>query len=246
MKHDEMTNPYIELANHYKNRLQEDAYRQNRNHKQLGNLRFNPKINIDTVLAGKDEDDRLGCCIVARPTENVKSLISSIQDKLLESVSNSSALWHTPSEYLHMTVLEIDNSSTKNRIKEINNILLPHIDRLMTITENGPELDNPLICFDANAIALSFTSVDRSHIKYRLELYDSIASCGIDIRPRYHTPSAHITITRFVEDLCAEDLMILLDRIKTINSSIVNTRWKVSNCEFNYGFIWYGQQLQHV
>ena len=163
MKHDEMTNPYIELANHYKNRIQEDAYRQNRNHKQLGNLRFNPKINIDTVLAGKDEDDRLGCCIVARPTENVKSLISSIQDKLLESVSNSSALWHTPSEYLHMTVLEIDNSSTKNRIKEINNILLPHIDRLMTITENGPELDNPLICFDANAIALSFTSVDRSH-----------------------------------------------------------------------------------
>lgn len=241
-----MINPYIELAQHYKSSIDEDTYRHNRNQKQLENLRSHPRINIDKILAGENEDDRLGCCIVARPTENIKSLISSIQHKLLESIPKSSALWHSPSEYLHMTVLEIDNSSTKNRIKEIATVLLPHIDRIMTIANTGPELSNPLICFDANAIALSFTSVDRSHIEYRLELYDSIVACGVDIRPRYHTPSAHITITRFVEEIRNEDLMALIAQIKAINGSLVDTKWKISHCEYNYGLIWYGQRLQHV
>lgn len=241
-----MINPYIELARRHKDNIDEDAYRQSRNHKQLENLRSNPKINIDAVLAGKEDDDRLGCCIISRPAENVKSLISSIQYKLRDSVPVSSALWLTPNEYLHMSVLEIDNTSTKKRIKEIVNILLSHIGRLITAANDGPELDNPLICFDANAIALTFTSVDKSHTKYRLELFDSITSCGVDIRPRYHAPSAHITIIRFVEDLGEDDLMVLLNRIQVINNSLVNTKWKVSDCEFNYGLIWYGQQLQHI
>lgn len=241
-----MINPYIELSCQYKDNIDEDAYRQGRNHKQLENLRSNPKINIDAVLAGRKDDDRLGCCIISRPAENVKSLISSIQYNLRDSVSESAALWLTPNEYLHMSVLEIANTSSKNRIKEIVNILLPHIDQLIEIANDGPELSNPLICFDANAIALTFTSVDRSHIKYRLELFDSITSCGVDIRPRYHAPSAHITIIRFVEDLSEDELMVLLNRIQVINNTLVNTKWKVSDCEFNYGLIWYGQQLQHI
>lgn len=241
-----MINPYIELARRYKDNIDEDAYRQSRNHKQLENLRSNPKINIDAVLAGKEDDDRLGCCIISRPPGNVKSLISSIQYNIRDSVPESSALWLTPNEYLHMSVLEIDNTSTKNNIKEIVNILLSHIDQLITVANDGPELSNPLICFDSNAIALTFTSVNRSHIKYRLKLFDSITSCGVDIRPRYHAPSAHITIIRFVEDLCEDELMALLDRIQVINNSLVDTKWKVSDCEFNYGLIWYGQQLQHI
>lgn len=241
-----MINPYIELARRYKDNIDEDAYRQSRNHKQLENLRSNPKINIDAVLAGKEDDDRLGCCIISRPPGNVKSLISSIQYNIRDSVPESSALWLTPNEYLHMSVLEIDNTSTKNNIKEIMNILLSHIDQLITVANDGPELSNPLICFDSNAIALTFTSVNRSHIKYRLKLFDSITSCGVDIRPRYHAPSAHITIIRFVEDLCEDELMALLDRIQVINNSLVDTKWKVSDCEFNYGLIWYGQQLQHI
>lgn len=107
-----------------------------------------------------------------------------------------------------MSVLEIEHTSTENRIKEVVNILLSHIDQLMRIAKDGPELSTPFICFDANAIALTFTSVDRSHIKYRLELFDSITSYGVDIRPRYYAPSAHITIIRFMEDLCDDDLMV--------------------------------------
>lgn len=241
-----MTNPYIQLTHHYRNSREEDAYRQNRNHNQLENLTSTPTVNIDAVLAGKNEDDRLGCCIITRPNENVKSLIFSIQSKLKASVSNSAALWIPPSEYLHMSVLEIANSSTQNRIKQIVNILMPHIDQLLTIANNGPELSNPLICFDATAIALTFTSVDRSHIKYRLELFDSVTSYGVDIHTRYHAPSAHISIIRFVEDICEDDLMALLDQIQVINSSLVKTKWKVSNCEFNYGLIWYGQRVHNA
>ncbi len=54
-----MINPYIELACLYKDSIDEDAYRQSRNHKQLENLRSNSKINIDAVLAGKENDNRL-------------------------------------------------------------------------------------------------------------------------------------------------------------------------------------------
>lgn len=241
-----MTNPYTELVKKYRNCKDEDAYRRNRNHDQLRCFRTTPKVNVDTVLTGRIKDDRLGCCIVARPNEEIKSLILLMQSMLRSSVSNSLASWVPPAEDLHMSVLEIANSCRQDEVIQIVDLLLPCLEQLLNIANDGPVLNCPLIGFDANAIALTFTSVDKSHIEYRQELFDRVASYGVDIRPRYNAPSAHITIMRFVDELKETDLNSLLSQIQVVNTSLTNTKWKVSNCEFNYGHIWYGQCLQEI
>lgn len=239
-----MLNPYTEIYQKYNSSEKEDSYRQSRNISQLKSLSSSPEVNIDPVLAGIVEDNRFGCAIIARPNEAVTGLIVSIQSILNESISIPAGLWNTPRENLHMSVLEIANTRSRLEIKRVVDVLRPHLDHIMSVANNGPTLSYPLICFDANAVALTFISSERSHVEFRKELFDSVAFYGVGMETRYHAPSAHITIMRFVEHLSRGDLGALLKQIEIINSSIGNTYWKVSNCEFNYGLIWYGQLAQ--
>lgn len=239
-------NPYKKLVQEYVSSNDEDSYRRKRNSNQLNLLKITPKVNLDPVLAKNLVDDRLACCIVARPDDEVKSLIAAIQSRIATSVCNPKALWFPSEENLHMSVLEITSSSPKSTLIPIIDVLLQYVSQILLLASNGPELGSPLICLDANAIALSFTSVSKSHLEYRLELYDCVTSYGVKIKPRYYTPSAHITILRFVDDLDEKDINSLIEQIQLINSSITDLKWKISNCEFNYGPIWYGQRLQQV
>ena len=233
-------NPFTSLAEQYASEEAQNNYRINRNDTQQKLLLENPAVKVDPVLAGTENDKRMSCCIVSRPDNPTKELILSIQHQLQSSISTE--IWLTPPENLHMTLLEVAHSRPEKEIESLVHTLKPKMEAINSITVKGPVLKHPLLCFDANAVALSFTSSYPTHTKLRESLYDFVTHHGVDILPRYAGPSAHITIARFKEQLSTEDVKHMLKTIASINKSMPNHEWKITSASLSSGIIWYGQQ----
>ncbi|QPG77404.1 hypothetical protein FOA43_004818 [Brettanomyces nanus] len=209
----------------------------NRNAKQTQILTRNPKVNVDPILAGREVDKRYSVCIVSRPTDSIRMYIKSIQDKL----HMIPGVWLTPPDQLHTTVMEIVHSKPPAEIESIVHALKTVFPKICDMACEVSLVHNPLVNFDANAIALSFTSTCSSHIEQRVRVYDFLTSHGIDVQPRYVGPSLHITIARFTEELPEYQVLKLLQLIKELNQSLEDIEWKVGNLELCSGAIWYGQ-----
>lgn len=115
------------------------------------------------------------------------------------------------------------------------------MDQIRSLAANGPKLENPLICFDANAIALSFTSTNPSHLDLRESLYSFASHQNIAVLSRYQSPSAHVTVARFKQPLTETEVKSLVHGIKQMNLSIPHHSWTISKAELASGAIWYGQ-----
>ncbi|CUM65865.1 uncharacterized protein PRCAT00003515001 [Priceomyces carsonii] len=241
-----MSNIYSELTFKYPTCKEEDEFRQDYNRRMLERLLSTMKINVDPILAGVTEDNRYTCGIVARPSESLTEKVQLIQNIIKSSVKANQALWFLPPELLHLTVLEIALLLPKSSIMKIVEEVLPHIETILRIANDGPVLNEPLICFDSNAIAVSFTSVGKCSSRYRQDVFESVSLYDIKAQPRYLSPTMHITIVRFVKELDEEDIKSLLQKVDELNSSIQNFEWKVSKCELNYGLGWYGQPKKGI
>lgn len=235
-----MANPFTSLAEQYASEEAQNRYRVARNEAQRKILLENPAVNVDPVLAGTEQDKRMACCVVSRPDNPTKELILSIQNKLQNSVSTE--IWLTPPENLHMTLLEVAHSRPEKEIESLVHVLKPKMEAINSIAAEGPVLKHPLLCYDANALALSFTSSNPTHTKLRETLYDFATRNGVDILPRYAGPSAHITIARFKQPLSAEDVNHMLETIASTNNFMPNHEWKITSASLSSGLIWYGQQ----
>lgn len=233
-----MTNPFTAIAKKYSTEEEQDEYRRNRNKVQAEKLRNYLRINVDEHLNGL-EDDRLSCCIVSRPDEATICFVQSIQHQLQESIA--SELWLTPPENLHITLLEVAHTRPKEEIKLFVNALKPLMSEISSMVKDGPLLNLPLLCFDENAIALSFTSSNFTHSELRLQLFKYASTHKIDILSRYAGPSAHITIARFKRPLGQNEVKNLLDRIASINFTILSHDWQITTASLSSGIIWYGQ-----
>lgn len=235
-----MANPFTSLAEQYASEEAQNNYRTARNDAQRKLLIEKPAVNVDPVLAGIEDDNRLSCCIVSRPDNPTKKLIMSIQHQLQSSISTE--IWLTPPENLHITLLEVAHSRPEKEIESLVHILRSKMDAVNSIAAKGAVLKHPLLCFDANALALSFTSSNPTHTTLRESLYDFVTHHGVDILPRYAGPSAHITVARFKEPLSAEVVNHMLETIASINESMPNHEWKITWASLSSGVIWYGQQ----
>ena len=156
-----------------------------------------------------------------------------------------------------MTVLEMANSQTAPEIEAIvsqlqGSDLIPAQCDYMSI--HPPRLIKPVVNYDASAMALSFVpaageggssqprSLDDDTYSYhhlRRDFYDRIADTGIDVMSRYITPSAHITIARFItqEGFLLEhpgsdgsqvdrgQLKALVEKIEHINQKLQQKYW---------------------
>lgn len=122
------------------------------------------------------------------------------------------------------------------------------------MSTHPPRLIKPVVNYDASAMALSFVpaageggssqprSLDDDTYSYhhlRRDFYDRIADTGIDVMSRYITPSAHITIARFItqEGFLLEhpgsdgsqvdrgQLKALVEKIEHINQKLQQKYW---------------------
>ena len=156
-----------------------------------------------------------------------------------------------------MTVLEMANSQTAPEIEAIvsqlqgSDLIPAQCDYMST---HPPRLIKPVVNYDTTAMALSFVpaageggssqprSLDDDTYSYhhlRRDFYDRIADTGIDVMSRYITPSAHITIARFItqEGFLLEhpgsdgsqvdrgQLKALVEKIEHINQKLQQKYW---------------------
>lgn len=148
-------------------------------------------------------------CLVfwARPTEKVRNLIATVQEKLRAVVPN---LWIMPPMSLHMTALEITHSLTAEEIDALVQQMQPHISEIADFTYNHrARLVKPMVSYDAQALALSFLPASGEPGKpghedsytyhhLRRDLFTQCSATGVKVASRYVIPSAHLTIGRFI------------------------------------------------
>lgn len=236
---------YTELIEQFRDGLEEDKYRKKRNVENIERLLKTLKVKPDPYLNGTIVDLRYNCAIISRPDECVKQFICNIQIQLSDTVSSPECLWLLPSSNLHITIQEICFGRPESDVNEVVHKLLEFEDEILAFSNNGPYLCRPQINFDENAIALSFVSRDTSYLKFKKLVYDILAEKGVPIQQRYYSPSAHITIVRFLKDLSPEDTKKLVHKVTELNKIMENISWKVSNSELAYGLTWYGEPQKH-
>ncbi|KAF4218059.1 hypothetical protein CNMCM8980_005443 [Aspergillus fumigatiaffinis] len=230
------------------------------------------KLHVQTTIPSHEGqtpfvDHRNNLNFYARPPQHMKDLIAEIQKEIQSVVPN---IWLTPPDFLHTTVLEIASSRTSLEVDSF----VSHLEQsgvipdLVNYTFNHrARLVKPVVSFDAAAMALSFVpaagepsrwsrSADDDKYTYhhlRRDLYAGVAATGLQLKPRYLVPSAHITIARFVthdgfllEKLGAggepafdcERVAALVDKIEQINQKIQAKYWPGENRTVSAGAEW--------
>ncbi|KNG86011.1 60S ribosomal protein L44 [Aspergillus nomiae NRRL 13137] len=160
-------------------------------------------------------DPRNNFTLYARPPPEIRDLVAEIQADIQDAAP---AIWVTPPDSLHITVMEMASGRTEADIEAF----LTHLQESGTIPDlvdytfhHRTRLVKPILSYDASAMALSFvpaageeTAVgnqtycdegDRyTYHHLRRDLFDRLTATGLLMKPRYIVPSAHVTIARFI------------------------------------------------
>ena len=135
---------------------------------------------------------------------------------------------------LHATAMEITHSLTEQEIDSLVETLEPHTAEIADYTfDHRARLVKPMVSYDAQALALSFLpavgegsrSVEDDTFTYhhlRRDLFTNIQATGVKIASRYVTPSAHLTIGRFItkRDFETEDGQVDHSKVKRFIETI--------------------------
>lgn len=173
------------------------------------------------------------------------------------------ALWYVPGDNLHMTVLEICSSLTEPEVEEVIAPLQNTLSQILDYSyTHRTRLLKPLINCDASGIAISFVpaagetldanlsrNAEEDRYTYhhlRRDIYQMAIKTGTKVKSRYITPSAHITIARFMTNdgflnnasppyndgggqettfLDSERIQTLLDKIEQLNTWLEVEHW---------------------
>ena len=153
-----------------------------------------------------------------------------------------------PIDCLHMTTLEIKDSTTEDEVQKLIDVLQPRMKDIVNYTHNHhARLVKPLLGFDASALALTFVPAagegsnvvndSYSYHHLRRDLYALCKSTGVTIASRYTIPSSHITIARFVTErdfsvkqelglvLSQAQMSKWIDAIERVNQWLQATYW---------------------
>lgn len=113
---------------------------------------------------------------------------------------------------LHMTLLEIVTGATQTEVDSLVAAILPSALRITDyVLDHRAHLVKPLLCFDTSALALTFVPATREAIDtessnrdeytyhhLRRDMHSLVIETGIQVKPRYVLPSAHLTIARHI------------------------------------------------
>ena len=172
------------------------------------------------------------------------------------TVADSEDLWLMPLDCLHMTVLEIAYSKTEDEISNLVKAMESRIPRITDYSlDHRSQLVDPMLSYDAAAIALSFlpagaegTNLSASAYTYhhlRRDIYTESTKTGVDVASRYIVPSSHLTIARFVsqEDFVKDGrgeldplkIRKLIDTIEDINADLQAEHWSRPTGQWQVG-----------
>ncbi|KAJ6083712.1 hypothetical protein N7467_007847 [Penicillium canescens] len=199
-------------------------------------------------------DPRHNIAFWARPPQHIRDLVYNIQQEVAPLAGPG--LWLVPSDYLHMTTLEIRSELTGSDVDEICSSLEQSgsLQELINYTlTHRARLVKPIVSIDTSAIALSFlpaageeeispySGKDDTFTYHHLrrDLYDLVTRSGCSIAARYTLPSAHITIARFVRtDGSQEDPRTTKTYAANLVSKIDDINEKLDSSENAFNAEW--------
>ncbi|KAF4435853.1 60s ribosomal l44 [Fusarium acutatum] len=197
-------------------------------------------------------DPRHNLCVFARPTVDLMNTIRTIQQDLQQIAPG---IWLTPSLDLHMTVLEIVHSETREVVDACLEQLQPRSMDVVHFARHHPiQLVRPQLSFDRSAVAMTFVpAADRlyTYLHLRRDLAELLEETGIQVASRYTTTSSHLTLARHIE---GDDLVALATRkawvsaIEAMNERLAQDglccyEWNIgldSQLIIQKGNLWYG------
>ncbi|KAI8915197.1 RNA ligase/cyclic nucleotide phosphodiesterase [Powellomyces hirtus] len=205
-------------------------------------------------------DPRHSLVIWARPPRHMRELISELQARLLRVAPT---FWPLPVECTHITVLEITHSRTEAEIALMLDIVRSKVEEIVnhTLTHRAM-LVNPIVSYDASALALSFLPAADSAYTYhhlRRDINQMTSDAGLELGSRYVVPSSHVTLGRFVTttdfegtdgrpDL--EKMRRWIQAIEEVNLWLKETFWNKEDTKWTvgqekglvcqFGTVWYG------
>lgn len=177
------------------------------------------------------------------------------------------ALWLMPLDNLHMTVLEIAHSRTKEEIDGMVAAMSDHVPGIVNFIHDAEKevvLEQPMVGYDDAAVALGFVPAaserggefDGAYTYHHLrrDIYDLCEKSGVEVASRYVVPSAHLTIGRWVDQEAVKEGRVgrLVQSLEEVNEELrtryggvgqKNGRWTVGEEKglvCRVGQVWYG------
>lgn len=158
-----------------------------------------------------------------------------------------------------MTALEIAHSLTNEQIEHLVEQIKPHAQDITDYTfDHRARLVKPMLNYDTQSLALQFLpatgepgrslSEDRyTYHHLRRDLYTKVKQTGVEVGSRYVTPSAHLTICRFIttKDFETKDgevdhgkMAEFVERIDEINVWLQEEYWPSEDGKIKDGVEW--------
>lgn len=164
---------------------------------------------------------------------------------------------------LHMTVLEIAHSLTNEQIETLAESIDPIVPEITDFPyEHRARLVRPRLNYDTQSLALQFLpavgepgrSLEEDKYTYhhlRRDVFSKVKAAGIEIGSRYVTPSAHLTIARFITKRDSEKtngyvdhqkVQALVSEIDEINVWLSREYWPIAGSKGSAGEWIVGQE----
>ena len=162
----------------------------------------------------------------------------------------SEDFWLMPPENLHMTAMEVAHSLTEAEIADRITHMAPMLEAITDFTfSHRAVLVNPMLGYDAAAVALSFVPAATPQSSYtyhnlRRDLHCLCDRTGVAVESRYVVPSAHLTLGRFVSQrdferrvdgeqrIDSDRMKIWVSEIEDINRSLQSSYWIAEGQEY--------------
>lgn len=180
-------------------------------------------------------------------------------------LTNLTDIWLMPSHRLHMTTLEVTFAQTPETIVAMVKTMKPALPFITNYTyTHRSRLVKPFLSHDLSAVAVSFLPASGEKVispppvapydgsiphpglngynvdaytyhHLRRDIFDCTRCAGVEIVSRYVTPSAHVTLGRFLGDedhATPEARRRWIEAIDEINTWLETEIWDQADAEF--------------
>jgi hypothetical protein len=197
-----------------------------------------PHIDAELVLelATPGSDGRHGVNLIVRPSPEVRTTIETLGRALRELEPDQ---YYYPAADLHLTLLELGHSRTREAADELHGRVLAHAPALFHHLP-AAHLCEPRLSLDAGACALAFLPEDGGLRRLRQSLAERLEACGIALDSRHGAGATHVTFLRYVRPLGVE-LGRWLERLTHLEAQHP-LRWTLASLWLTCGANWYGMR----
>lgn len=193
-----------------------------------------PDMNLADELRNPGDDQRHGVNLLARPSEEVITLIQGIQRHLSAYEPRQ---YYYPANDLHLTIIQLCSGRAEEEAEQLASSIAAALpDFVSGIC--SPKVIQPHLISDPQACALNFVPIDQALEAVRSTFIARAREKGIIPEQRHPVMAAHITLMRYITPL-RTPIDEWLDALASAPQTD-NIDWHIDQLWMTSGATWYG------